>query len=183
MLKNLISRFQEKEKRPTWSPDAGLDVLMAEIPESDPRRLLFDIDQWFGNMDEVAKEIDPDPASACAGPPDDFAHPAPGACWVRYLTPTEREYQSEAAWAALDEHAAFQYRCYRMFILPGLTMATDEDKVRMARWPTIDGLGTAQEAAALPLPPTDARALAGLPRVAGCAWQARIAQDRCLSLS
>jgi hypothetical protein len=134
VFKNLISRFQEK-KTPDHplASDEGLDALMAEVPESDPRRLLFDIDQWFGNMEEVAKEIGPTLALRALARLDQFARPSARHLLVRYLTPTEREYQSDAAWSALDEHAALQYRCYRMFILPGLPMETDEDKVRMAR--------------------------------------------------
>ena len=134
MLKNLLSRFQEK-KTPDHplASDEGLNALMAEIPESDPRRLLFDIDQWFGNMEEISREIGPTLALRALARLDQFARPGARHLLVRYLTPGEREYQSEAAWSALDEHAALQYRCYRMFILPGMQLATEEDKVRMAR--------------------------------------------------
>jgi hypothetical protein len=134
VLKNLLSRFQEKSAPGhPLATDEGLNALMAETPESDPRRLLLDIDQWFSSMEEVAKEIGPALALRALARLDQFARPSARHLLVRFLTPTEREYQSEAAWTALDEHAALQYRCYRMFILPGLSMATDEDKVRMAR--------------------------------------------------
>lgn len=134
VLKNLLSRFQEK-KTPVHplASDEGLDAVMADVPESDPRRLLFDIDQWFGDMDELAREIGPTLALRALARLDQFARPSARHLLVRYLTPTEREYQSDAAWSALDEHAALQYRCYRTFIVPGTQLATDEDKVRMAR--------------------------------------------------
>lgn len=134
VLKNLLSRFQEK-KTPDHplASDEGLDALMADIPESDPRRLLHDVDQWFGSMDEVTREIGATLALRALARLDQFARPSARHLLVRYLTPTEREYQSDAAWSALDGHAALQYRCYRTFIVPGLQLATDEDKVRMAR--------------------------------------------------
>lgn len=134
MFKSLLSRFQEK-KAPDHplASDEGLNALMAEIPEADPRRLLFDIDHWFGNMEEIAKEIGPALALRAMARLDQFARPSACHLLVRYLSPGEREYQSETAWSALDEHAALQFRCYGMFIEPSLQLATDEDKVRMAR--------------------------------------------------
>jgi hypothetical protein len=134
VFKGLLSRFQEK-KAPDHplASDAGLDALMAEIPESDPRRLLFDIDQWLEGMEATAQEIGPLLALRALARLDQFSRPSARHLLFRYLSPGEREYQTDSAWSALDEHAAQQYRAYRLFIAPSLVLPTDDDKVRMAR--------------------------------------------------
>lgn len=135
MFKNLLSRFQEKTQTPDHplASDEGLNALMADIPESDPRRLLFDVDQQIAAMDTAIKEIGPTLALRALARLDQFARPGARHLLYRYLARGEREYQTESAWAALDEHAKQQFNAYRLFITAGLEMATEEDKVRMAR--------------------------------------------------
>lgn len=134
MFKNLLSRFQEK-KTPDHplASDAGLDALMADIPESDPRRLLFDIDQWFVGLESTIEEIGPTLALRALARLDQFSRPSARHLLSRYLSPCEREYQTDSAWSALDAHAEQQFRCYRLFIIPTLELPAEDDKLRMAR--------------------------------------------------
>lgn len=134
MFKNLLSRFQEKKapEHPLAS-DEGLDALMADIPESDPRRLLFDIDQWFTDLEATAQEIGPALALRALARLDQFSRPSARHLLSRYLSPGEREFQTESAWESLDAHAAQQFRCYRLFITPTLELTTEDDKLRMGR--------------------------------------------------
>jgi len=135
VFKNLLSRFQEQAKAPDHplASDEGLNALMADIPESDPRRLLFDVDQQIAAMDMAIKEIGPTLALRALARLDQFARPSACHLLYRYLARGEREYQTESAWAALDEHAKQQFNAYRLFITPGLELPAPEDKVRMAR--------------------------------------------------
>jgi hypothetical protein len=128
VFKELLSRFQEK-KAPDhpMASDGGLDALMADIPESDPRRLLFDIDQWFAGMETTAQEIGPVLALRALARLDQFSRPSARHLLFRYLSPGEREYQTDSAWSTLDEHAAQQYRAYRLFITPSLDLPTEDD--------------------------------------------------------
>lgn len=135
MFKNLLSRFQGKAPQSDHplASDERLNALMADIPESDPRRLLFDVDQLFADMEATIAEIGPTLALRALARLDQFARPSARHLLYRYLAKGEREYQSDSAWSTLDEHAALQFRAYRLFITPALDLPTDEDKVRMAR--------------------------------------------------
>lgn len=134
MFKKLISRFQDKKAsdHPLVS-DASLNALMAGIPESDPRRLLFDIDEQLAGMEAAVAEIGPTLALRALARLDQFSRPSARYLLSRYLSVGEREYLTDSVWSALDAHAGHQFRCYRLFLTPSLELPTDDDKIRMAR--------------------------------------------------
>lgn len=134
MFDKLISRFQEK-KTPDHplASDQGLNALMADIPESDPRRLLFDIDELLGGMEVTVQEIGPVLALRALARLDQFSRPSGRHLLSRYLSVGEREYLTDSVWSALDTHAQHLFRCYRLFLIPSLQLDTDDEKLRMAR--------------------------------------------------
>jgi hypothetical protein len=134
VFKKLISRFQEnKQSGHPLGSDAGLNALMADIPESDPARLLFDVDEWLAGMDAAVAEIGPVLALRAVARLDQFSRASAVHLLARYLSIGEREYLADSAWSALDTHAAHQFRCYRSFLTASLQLATDDDKIRTAR--------------------------------------------------
>lgn len=135
MFKKLISRFQEKKKTSDHplASDAGLNALMGDIPQSDPARLLFDIDEWLAGMEATAEEIGPTLALRALARLDQFSRPAAQQLLWRYLSVGQREYMADSAWSALDTHAGHLFRCYRLFLKTSQEFKTDDDKVRMAR--------------------------------------------------
>lgn len=134
MFNKLLSRFQEKKTSDhPWASDASLNALMAEIPQSDPRRLLFDVDESLAGLDATVAEIGPRPALRALARLDQFSRPSVVQLLTRYLSIGEREYLADSAWSALDTHAAHQFRCYRSFLNTSIELATDDDKVRTAR--------------------------------------------------
>ena len=106
---------------------------MADIPQSDPRRLLFDIDELLDGMDACVAEIGPTLALRAMARLDQFSRPSALQLLSRYLSVGERDYLTDSAWSALDIHAAHQFRCYRSFMSGPLQLASDDDKVRTAR--------------------------------------------------
>ncbi len=135
MFNKLISRFQDR-KRTSDHPlasDAGLNAVMADISDADPRRLLFDVDHWLEGMEACAAEIGPVLALRALARLDQFSRPSARHLLSRYLSVGEREYLTDSAWSALETHAEHQFRCYRSFLIPSLELPTEDDKVRMAR--------------------------------------------------
>ncbi|MDP3514631.1 MAG: hypothetical protein Q8S20_17965 [Sulfuritalea sp.] len=106
---------------------------MAEIPQSDPRRLLFDVDESLVGLDATVAEIGPELTLRALARLDQFARPSVVQLLTRYLSVGEREYLADSVWSALDTHAAHQFRCYRSFLNTSIELATDDDKVRTAR--------------------------------------------------
>ncbi|MBI3096251.1 MAG: hypothetical protein HYY97_15390 [Rhodocyclales bacterium] len=106
---------------------------MADIPQSDPRRLLFDVDESLAGLDATVAEIGPELALRALARLDQFARPSVVQLLTRYLSISEREYLADSVWSALDTHAAHQFRCYRSFLNTSIELATDDDKVRTAR--------------------------------------------------
>jgi hypothetical protein len=134
VFKKLISRFQDtKASDHPLASDASLNALMADIPESDPRRLLFDIDEQLAGMEAAVREIGPTLALRALARLDQFSRPSARYLLSRYLSVGEREYLTDSVWSALDTHAGHQFRCYRSFLLPTLELPTDDDKIRIAR--------------------------------------------------
>lgn len=134
MFNKLISRFKEKQTpdHPLAS-DEGLNALMADIPESDPRRLLFDIDELLAGMEVTVQEIGPTLALRALARLDQFSRPSARHLLSRYLSVGEREYLTDSVWSALETHARHLFRCYRWFLVPSLELPADDDKLRMAR--------------------------------------------------
>ena len=126
MFKKLISRFQDtKASDHPLASDASLNALMADIPESDPRRLLFDIDEQLAGMEAAVREIGPTLALRALARLDQFSRPSARYLLSRYLSVGEREYLTDSVWSALDTHAGHQFRCYRSFLLPTLELPTE----------------------------------------------------------
>ena len=134
MFSKLISRFQDRKvsDHPLAS-DAGLDELLRAIPETDPARLLFEIDGRLADMDATVREIGEAPALRAVERLDQFSRAAARYLLSRYLSPSEREYQTESAWSTLESHAAHLFDCYRQFLAPSLELKSDEERLRMAR--------------------------------------------------
>ena len=134
MFNKFLSRFQDKKTSDhPWASDASLNALMADIPQSDPRRLLFDVDESLAGLDAAVAEIGPKLALRALARLDQFARPSVVQLLTRYLSIGEREYLADSVWSALDTHAAHQFRCYRSFLNTSIELATDDDKVRTAR--------------------------------------------------
>lgn len=134
MFNKFLSRFQEKKTSDhPWASDESLNALMADIPQSDPRRLLFDVDESLAGLDATVAEIGPKPALRALARLDQFARPSVVQLLARYLTVGQREYLADSVWSALDTHAAHQFRCYRSFLNSSIELATDDDKLRTAR--------------------------------------------------
>lgn len=135
MFNKLISRLQGKKKASDHplASDQSLNALLADIPESDPRRLLLDIDHWLAGMEASAAEIGPVPAIHALERLDQFSRSSARHLLSRYLSAGEREYLTDSTWSVLDEHAEHQFRCYRaLLMLPGRP-ASEDDKLRVAR--------------------------------------------------
>jgi hypothetical protein len=134
VFKKLISRFQEKKSSDhPLASDAGLNALMADIPQSDPARLLFDIDEWLAGMEATVDEIGPTLTLRALARLDQFSRAAELQLLWRYLSTGQREYMADSAWSALDVHAGHLFRCYRLFLNTSQEFKTDDDKLRMAR--------------------------------------------------
>ncbi|MDA8256989.1 MAG: hypothetical protein M0Z99_15405 [Betaproteobacteria bacterium] len=106
---------------------------MADIPQSDPRRLLFDVDESLAGLDAAVAEIGPKLALRAVARLDQFARPGAEQLLTRYLSAGERDYLADSVWTALDTHAAHLVRCYRSFLNASIELATDDDKLRTAR--------------------------------------------------
>ncbi|MDP1610034.1 MAG: hypothetical protein Q8M11_03180 [Sulfuritalea sp.] len=106
---------------------------MADIPQSDPRRLLFDVDESLAGLDATVAEIGPKLALRALARLDQFARPSVVQLLTRYLSVGQREYMADSVWSALDIHAAHQFRGYRTFLNSSIELATDDDKLRTAR--------------------------------------------------
>jgi hypothetical protein len=134
VFSKLISRFQDRKvpDHPLAS-DAGLDALLNGLPESDPGRLLFEIDGRLADMEATIHELGPTLALRALERMDQFSRSAAQYLLTRYLSPTEREYLADSVWSALESHAAHLFRSYRQFLIAGLELSTDEEKLRMAR--------------------------------------------------
>lgn len=134
MFNKFLSRFQDKKASDhPWASDASLNALMADIPQSDPRRLLFDVDESLAGLDTAVAEIGPKPALRAVAKLDQFARPSAELLLTRYLSVGERDYLADSVWTALDTHAAHLFRCYRSFLNASIELATDDDKLRTAR--------------------------------------------------
>jgi hypothetical protein len=134
VFNKFLSRFQEKKASDhPWASDAGLNALMADIPQSDPRRLLFDVDESLAGLDATVAEIGPKLALRALARLDQFARPSVVQLLTRYLTVGEREYLADSVWTTLDTHAAHLFRCYRSFLNTSIELVTDDDKLRTAR--------------------------------------------------
>lgn len=134
MFDKLISRFHgSKVPDHPLASDAGLDALLAVLPESDPARLLFEIDGRLADMEPSVREIGPTLALRALDRLDQFSHSAARYLLTRYLSPSEREYLADSVWSALESHAAHLFRSYRLFLTPALELSTDDEKLRVAR--------------------------------------------------
>lgn len=134
MFNKILSRFQEKKASDhPWASDASLNALMADIPQSDPRRLLFDVDESLAGLDACVAEIGPKLSLRALARLDQFSRPSAVQLLTRYLTVGERDYLADSAWTTLDTHAAHLFRCYRSFLNTSIELATDDDKLRTAR--------------------------------------------------
>lgn len=133
MFKKLASRFNKEKSDHPLASDASLNALMADIPVTDPRRLLFDIDELLAGMEASVTEIGPVLALRALARLDQFSRPSARHLLSRYLSSGEREYLTDSAWSALETHAELQFRCYRSFLTPSLELPADDDKLRMAR--------------------------------------------------
>ena len=134
MFNKLISRFQQKatSDHPLAS-DASLNALMADIPQSDPRRLLFDVDEWLAGMEASVSEIGPTLALRALARLDQFARPSAQQLLSNYLSAGSREYLADSVWSALDVHAGHLFHWYRVFLSAPHELKSEDDKVRMAR--------------------------------------------------
>jgi hypothetical protein len=134
VFNKLLSRFQDKKTSDhPWASDERLNALMADIPQSDPRRLLFDVDESLAGLDATVAEIGPKLALRALARLDQFARPSAVQLLTRYLSVGQRDYLADSVWSALDTHAAHQFRCYRSFLNTSIELATEDDKVRVAR--------------------------------------------------
>ncbi len=134
MFNKFLSRFQEKKTSDhPWASDASLNALMADIPQSDSRRLLFDVDESLAGLDATVAEIGPKLALRALARLDQFSRPSAVQLLTRYLSVGEREYLADSVWTTLDTHAAHLFRCYRSFLNTSIELATDDDKLRTAR--------------------------------------------------
>lgn len=134
MLNKFLSRFQEKKTSDhPWASDEGLNALMDDIPQSDPRRLLFDVDESLAGLDAAVAEIGAKLALRALARLDQFSRPSAVQLLARYLSVGEREYLTDSVWTVLDTHAAHLFRCYRSFLNSSLELVTDDDKLRTAR--------------------------------------------------
>ena len=113
--------------------DASLNALMAGIPQSDPRRLLFDVDEWFASMEASVSEIGPTLALRALARLDQFARPSAQQLLSNYLSAASRDYLADSVWSALDVHAGHLFHWYRVFLRAPHEMKSEDDKVRMAR--------------------------------------------------
>lgn len=134
MFNKFLLRFQDnKASDHPWASDASLNALMADIPQSDPRRLLFDVDESLAGLDAAVAEIGPKLALRAVARLDQFARPSAELLLTRYLSVGERDYLADSVWTALDTHAAHLFRCYRSFLNASIELATDDDKLRTVR--------------------------------------------------
>jgi len=136
VFNKLISRFQDKKKASDHplASDERLNALVADIPESDPRRVLLDVDHWLAGIEASVTEIGPAHALRALERLDQHSRPSARHLLSRYLSVGEREYLADSAWSALETHAELQFRCYRSFLTPPRELSTDDDKVRVARY-------------------------------------------------
>lgn len=135
MFNKLISRFQDKKKASDHplASDERLNALVADIPESDPRRVLLDVDHWLASIEASVAEIGPAPALRALERLDQHSRPSARHLLSRYLSVGEREYLVDSAWSALETHAELEFRCYRSFLTLPRESPTEDDRLRMAR--------------------------------------------------
>ena len=134
MFNKLISRFQEKKTSDhPLASDKGLNALMADIPQSDPGRLLFDIDHWLAGMEATVQEIGPTLALRALARLDQFSRLSAQQLLSRYLSIGDREYLADSVWSTLDTHAGHLFRGYRAFLNTPQELKSEDDKVRTAR--------------------------------------------------
>ena len=94
MFGKLISRLSEKKSKsdhPLGS-DANVDALLADIPQSDPARVLLDVDHWLAIIEAQVSEIGRLSATQALLRLDQFSWAATGVLLTRYLTAGSREY-------------------------------------------------------------------------------------------
>ncbi|MCF8151893.1 MAG: hypothetical protein K9K30_11720 [Burkholderiaceae bacterium] len=133
MFSKILSRFQEAKSGHPLGSDENLDALMEDIPESDPGRLLFDVDERLAGMDLAVAEIGAGPALHALLRLDQFSRAATDELLKRYLTAGKREYLADSIWSALETHAAHFFQCYRASLKTLRELKTDDDKLRAAR--------------------------------------------------
>ncbi len=137
MFNKFLSRFQEKKTSDhPWASDASLNALMADIPQSDPRRLLLDVDESLAGIDACVAEIGPKLTLRALARLDQFARPSAVQLLTRYLTVGGRDYLADSVWTVLDTHAAHLFRGYRSFLNASIELATEDDRLRTARCAT-----------------------------------------------
>jgi hypothetical protein len=143
MFGKLISRLSEKKSKsdhPLGS-DANVDALLADIPQSDPARVLLDVDHWLAIIEAQVSEIGRLSATQALLRLDQFSWAATGVLLTRYLTAGSREYLVDSVWSMLDDHAGHLFSCHVAAINansnanPNANSAADSeaDRARMAR--------------------------------------------------
>lgn len=133
MFSKFISRFKEQKSDHPLGSDANIDALIADIPQLDPGRQLFDVDHWLAGIDECVAEIGAEATLHAVLRLDQFSRDGADALLTRYLAADQREYLTDSAWSALEIHAAHLFRCYRLFLNPPSDLTSDDDKLRVAR--------------------------------------------------
>lgn len=108
----LIARFKEKKSDHPLGSDEGLDALLADIPQFDPGRQLFDVDEWLAGMAACIPEIGASAALHALLRLDQFSRAGADELLVRYLSAGTREYLVDSVWSALETHAGHLFECY-----------------------------------------------------------------------
>lgn len=132
MFSKLISRFKEKKSDHPLGSDANIDALLADVPQLDPSRLLFEIDDRLDDVEGCIAEVGAEPTLHALTRLDQFARAGTDELLKRFLTVGTREYLAESAWSALDTHSGRLFRGYKSALALVAAPTKGDDKTRLA---------------------------------------------------
>lgn len=133
MFGKLISRIQGKKSDHPLGSDENLDVLIADIPQVDPGRLLLDVDHWLGETEMCATDIGAEAVLNALFRLDEFSRAGADELLIRYLSAGKREYMADSIWSAVETHAAHLFEGYKRSLTTLPAAKSDSDKARLAR--------------------------------------------------
>jgi hypothetical protein len=133
MFGKLISRIQGKKSDHPLGSDENLDVLIADIPQADPGRLLLDVDHWLGETELCATDIGAEAVLNALFRLDEFSRAGADELLTRYLSAGKREYMADSIWSAVETHAAQLFEGYKRSLAALPAAKSDSDKARLAR--------------------------------------------------
>lgn len=130
MLNKLVGLLQgEKSSHPLGSKE-NLDRTLADIPTTDPSRVLLDVDNLLEDIQRYDTELSAAALRQAVLGMDDFAHEAYAELLLHFLLPQHREHNSDLTWSTLERHNRLLFEAYSHCLQAALGSNEEAARIR-----------------------------------------------------